>query len=83
MDSKAIRYTNDKQEERWMIVLELRGKIFTADRDVLMNASGTYFSGMLSSGVWQPNSDGVYVIDRPSEGFDRILECLSTGKLVS
>jgi hypothetical protein len=32
------------------------------------------------SGVWQPNSDGVYVIDRPSEGFDRILECLSSGK---
>jgi WD40 repeat protein len=80
-DSKRIRYSNDKQEEMKMIKLELRGKIFTVDRDILMNVSGTYFSGMLSSGVWQPNSEGVYVIDRPSEGFDRILECLSTGKL--
>jgi WD40 repeat protein len=81
MDAKRLGYTNDRQEERKMIELELRGKIFTVDRDRLMNVSGTYFSGMLSSGAWQPNSDGVYVIDRPSEGFDRILECLSTGKL--
>jgi WD40 repeat protein len=64
-----------------IIKLELRGKMFKVDRDVLMNVPGTYFSGMLSSGAWQPNGDGVYVIDRPSEGFDRILECLSTGKL--
>jgi WD40 repeat protein len=64
-----------------MIVLSLRGKIFTAAKDSLIKVIGTYFYGMLSSGVWQPNSDGVYVIDRPSEGFDRILECLSTGKL--
>jgi WD domain, G-beta repeat len=64
-----------------MIKLELREKIFTVDRDILVNVSGTYFSGMLSSGVWQPNSDGVYVIDRPSEGFDRILDCLESGLL--
>jgi WD40 repeat protein len=64
-----------------MIVLSLRGKIFTVAKDRLIKVIGTYFYGMLSSGVWQPNSDGVYIIDRPSEGFDRILECLETGKL--
>jgi hypothetical protein len=37
-----------------MIQLELRGKIFIVDRNVLMNVSGTYFYGMLSSGAWQP-----------------------------
>jgi WD40 repeat protein len=63
------------------VVLSLRGKIFTVTKESLIKVIGTYFYGMLSSGVWQPNSDGVYVIDRPSEGFDRILECLSTGKL--
>jgi hypothetical protein len=57
MDNSRIRYTNDKQEERKMIELELTGKIFTVDRNILMNVKGTYFSGMLSSGVWQPNSD--------------------------
>jgi hypothetical protein len=67
--------------ENAMIVLSLRGKIFTVAKDSLIKVIGTYFYGMLSSGVWQPNSDGVYVIDRPNEGFDRILECLSTGKL--
>jgi WD40 repeat protein len=64
-----------------MIILSLRGKIFTVAKDRLVKVIGTYFYGMLSSGVWQPNSDGVYVIDRPSEGFDRILDCLSTGQL--
>jgi WD40 repeat protein len=64
-----------------MIVLSLRGKIFTVAKDRLIKVVGTYFYGMLLSGVWQPNSDGVYIIDRPSEGFDRILDCLETGKL--
>jgi hypothetical protein len=60
--------------------LELRGKIFTEDRKILMNVEGSYFHSMLSSS-WRPNSDGVYVIDQPHEGFDRILDCLSTGRL--
>jgi WD domain, G-beta repeat/BTB/POZ domain len=76
-----LKYSDRGEEEKIMIKLALRGKIFTVDRNVLLNVSGTYFSGLLSSGVWQPNSDGVYIVDRPSEGFDRILECLSTGKL--
>jgi hypothetical protein len=62
-----------------MIQLELRGKIFTVDRNILMNVCGTYFYGMVSSGAWQPNHNGIYVIDQPSEGFLRILDCLSTG----
>jgi hypothetical protein len=48
--------------ENTMIVLSLRGKIFTVAKDSLIKATGTYFYGMLSSGAWQPNSDGVYVI---------------------
>jgi WD40 repeat protein len=63
------------------VTLSLRGKVVIAEKDILTHAKGTYFNGLLSSGVWQPNSDGVYVIDRPSEGFDRILDCLETGKL--
>jgi hypothetical protein len=55
MDNNRIRYTNEQHEERKMIELELTGKIFTVDRNILMNVSGTYFSGMLSSGVWQPS----------------------------
>jgi BTB/POZ domain len=67
--------------ENTMIVLSLRGKIFTVTKDSLIKVTGTYFYGMLSSGVWQPNCDGVYTIDRPSEGFDRILDCMETGRL--
>jgi WD40 repeat protein len=75
-------YTGVNNMENTMIVLSLRGKVFTVAKDRLIKVVGTYFYGMLSSGAWQPNSDGVYVIDRPSEGFDRILDCLETGKLM-
>jgi WD40 repeat protein len=75
-----IKYAEIEREEISMIRLELRGKIFTVDRNILMNVKGTYFDSMLSSS-WPPNADGVYVIDQPHEGFDRILDCLSTGKI--
>jgi WD40 repeat protein len=78
---REIECSSDKEEEKIMIKLELRGKIFTVDRDRLMNVPGTYFYGMLSSGAWQPNIHGIYVIDQPNEGFEKILECLSTGKV--
>jgi hypothetical protein len=47
--------------------LELRGKMYYMDRDILMNVSGIYFTGIVSGGAWQPNNDRVYVIDGPSE----------------
>jgi WD40 repeat protein len=71
----------EEEKEIINIILELRGKTFTVYRSILLNVPGTYFFTMLSSGVWQPNRDGVYVINRPSEGFERILDCLSTGEL--
>jgi hypothetical protein len=42
---------------------------------------GTFFYSMLSSGVWLPNEKGEYFIDRDYEGFERILNYLSTGNL--
>jgi hypothetical protein len=36
---------------------------------------------MLSSGEWLPDEKGGYFIDRGSEGFERILDYLSTGEL--
>jgi hypothetical protein len=37
---------------------------------------------MLSSGEWFPDEKGEYFIDRSNEGFERILEYLSTGELL-
>jgi hypothetical protein len=47
--------THANRQDRTMITLELRGRIFIVERDLLIKVPGTYFSGMLSSGVWQPN----------------------------
>jgi WD40 repeat protein len=64
-----------------VISLSLRGRIVKVDRDLLISVHGTYFYGLLASGAWQPNGNGDYEIDLSHLGFDRILECLSTGVL--
>lgn len=64
-----------------IIKLQVGGKLFETYRENLLRTEGNYFHAMLSSGHWQPNEDGVYVIDRYSDGFERILEFLSSGKL--
>lgn len=60
--------------------LNIRGRAFEVPRETMLRFSDTYFSALLS-GRWQPDRDGAYFIDRPSEGFDRILEYLRSGRL--
>jgi hypothetical protein len=45
------------------------------------SVQGTFFYNMLSRGEWFPDKKGEYFVDRGSEGFGRILDYLSTGKL--
>jgi hypothetical protein len=48
-----IRYMNDREEDnKTLIKLDVNGKIFTVDRNLLIKVPGTYFYGMLSSGAW-------------------------------
>jgi WD40 repeat protein len=72
---------NNKDKAASILKLDLRGKKFKVYKDTLIRVPGTYFFGMLSSGEFQPDSDGSYFIDRFNEGFDRILEYLRTGVL--
>jgi hypothetical protein len=41
------------------IKLDVGGKIFATTKANILNAEGTYFHGMLSSGEWQPDEDGM------------------------
>jgi WD40 repeat protein len=61
--------------------LNLRGKKFSVYKSILLKVGGTYFVGMLSSAMFEPDYEGAYYIDRCSEGFERILAYLDTGVL--
>ena len=71
----------NQEKTKDIIRLNLRGKIFEAHKETLLNVDGSYFYGMLSSGQWFPDYYDAYFIDRPSDGFERILEYLSSGRL--
>jgi hypothetical protein len=64
------------------ITLNLRGRVFKTYKDTLLKKEGTFFYNMLSSGEWLPDDKGEYFIDRGSEGFDRILDYLSSGEIL-
>jgi BTB/POZ domain/WD domain, G-beta repeat len=64
-----------------IIKLNLGGKIFSVYKSILLKVGGTYFVGMLSSSMFQPDFEGAYYIDCSSEGFERILAYLDTGEL--
>lgn len=61
--------------------LSVRGKVFWADASSLLRVDGSFFQAMVSSEVWLPTHDGAYFIDRPYEGFERILDFLRSGVL--
>jgi len=63
------------------IVLDVGGKRYATSKDTLLSVEGTYFTGLLGSGRWQPDDDGSYFIDRNGKLFVHILEYLRTGKM--
>lgn len=64
-----------------VVNLSLRGKVFQTYRETLLRVKHTYFHTLFSSGAWMPNQDGAYFIDARYEGFERILNYLSSGNL--
>jgi WD40 repeat protein len=64
-----------------MMKLNLRGQVFDTTKYTLLDGDDTYFSVLLSSVIWELDGNGEYFIDRCGNGFDRILEYMSTGVL--
>jgi WD40 repeat protein len=83
-------YMNMKEEEEedrrkrdeveLNIKLNLRGQVFNTTKDILVKGS-TYFNTLLSSPLFELDVNGEFFIDRYSNGFDRILDYMSTGVL--
>jgi hypothetical protein len=47
-----------------MIRFEVRGRSFSTTKAKLLRHKDTFFYGMLNSGLFHPNAEGCYVIDR-------------------
>ncbi len=74
------------------IKLDIGGKKFTTSKSSLLRFHNSYFYAMISSGKWEPDEDGNYIvpiwsdlsgeyfIDRNPKYFDHILDYLRTGE---
>jgi WD40 repeat protein len=71
--------TRDNVES--LMKLNLRGQVFDTTKYTLLNGDSTYFSILLSSTTWELDGNGEYFIDRCGNGFDRVLDYMSTGLL--
>jgi len=58
------------------IVFDVGGQRFATSKASLLRIKGTYFEGLVASGKWKPDADGVYFIDRDPTHFGRILNYL-------
>jgi BTB/POZ domain len=64
-----------------MMKLNLRGQVFDTTKHTLLSVENTYFTILLSSPLFELDMNGEFFIDRSSNGFDRILQYMSTGVL--
>ena len=81
MEAYKQLFMSERVMAKSMVRLSLRGQVFETFEATLLRGSGSYFHSLLCSGMWPPGEDGVYYIDRPHEGFDRILDYCRSGNL--
>eukprot|EP01006_Ploeotia_vitrea_P048314 TRINITY_DN67216_c9_g1_i1.p2 TRINITY_DN67216_c9_g1~~TRINITY_DN67216_c9_g1_i1.p2 ORF type:complete len:345 (+),score=53.24 TRINITY_DN67216_c9_g1_i1:81-1115(+) len=73
---------NGEPEPGVVVKLNVGGTVFTTTKQTLLNSPKSFFSGMVSSGVWQPNKHtGEFFIDRDPQFFKEILNYLRQGRL--
>jgi hypothetical protein len=63
------------------IKLDVGGRHFATSKETLLKFEGSFFFAMLSSGLWEPDEDGTYFIDRDSKYFPYLLRYMRTGSL--
>jgi BTB/POZ domain len=81
MKTKEEEDKNRKDNVESILKLNLRGTVFSTAKDSLLKYGNTYFAILLSSTLFELDINGEFFIDRDSNGFDKILEYMSTGEL--
>lgn len=76
--TQAIQIAHRNYEES-SIRLNVRGQLYEISKEILLDHMDCYFFQMLLKGstVSDGNHQQTYLIDRPDEGFDRILQSIS------
>eukprot|EP01125_Pyxidicula_operculata_P007421 TRINITY_DN2521_c0_g1_i4.p1 TRINITY_DN2521_c0_g1~~TRINITY_DN2521_c0_g1_i4.p1 ORF type:complete len:175 (-),score=45.52 TRINITY_DN2521_c0_g1_i4:97-621(-) len=70
----------DSKQTKNKIKINVGGTVFVFAKNNLLEAKGTYFEIMLSSGHWEPDEDGEYFINRNPKCFGIIADYLRTGE---
>jgi BTB/POZ domain len=95
LDRRAIEYSalltammvKEKEDKKTidnvesMMKLNLRGQVFDTTKYTLLNGDSAYFLNLLSSTTFDLDGNGEYFLDRCGNGFDRVLDYMSTGVL--
>ena len=56
------------------ITFNVGGTLFITTKDTLLRVKDSYFTSMMESGLWKPQADGTYFIDRSPICFGRIVD---------
>eukprot|EP01006_Ploeotia_vitrea_P051219 TRINITY_DN67533_c3_g4_i1.p1 TRINITY_DN67533_c3_g4~~TRINITY_DN67533_c3_g4_i1.p1 ORF type:complete len:312 (-),score=31.70 TRINITY_DN67533_c3_g4_i1:383-1318(-) len=79
---KSSSQNNNSANSSSLIRLNVGGTVFTTTKSTLMSSPDSFFSSMVSSGVWEPDAKtGEFFIDRDPQFFKEILNYLRQGKL--
>jgi WD40 repeat protein len=81
MKAKEDEDKKRRDDVESMMKLNLRGQVFDTTKYTVLNGDSTYFTILLSSTVFDLDGNGEYFIDRCGNGFDRVLNYMSTGVL--
>ncbi len=65
------------------IRIDVGGQLCTASKETFLKFEDSFFFAMLSSGLWEPDEDGTYFIDRSPTYFPYVIDYLRTGSPVS
>jgi len=79
---KLMSENAEKAKDR--IKLNIGGKRFETTKSTLLQEKfgETFFSAMFNTGVWNPDEEGCYFVDRNPKNFERLLDYFRTGDLI-
>eukprot|EP01006_Ploeotia_vitrea_P048315 TRINITY_DN67216_c9_g2_i1.p1 TRINITY_DN67216_c9_g2~~TRINITY_DN67216_c9_g2_i1.p1 ORF type:complete len:149 (+),score=30.44 TRINITY_DN67216_c9_g2_i1:44-490(+) len=76
------KHQTEFQKGDKQVKLNVGGTRFTTTKQTLLNSGDNFFSAMVSSGVWQPDTQtGEFFIDRDPQFFKEILNYLRKGQI--
>jgi hypothetical protein len=76
MEKMQLKINENIEKAKNKIIFDVGGKRFATSKSTLLKFPNSYFYALISSGNWQPDSDGSFFIDRDPKWFATILNLM-------